>query len=70
MTGIPCSGKTNRTNELKKFFEMEKGKKVTIISEEEMIQKAMFDKNNFYTGKSIIQNQLLLFFIYTSNCLL
>ncbi|XP_011500545.1 PREDICTED: protein KTI12 homolog [Ceratosolen solmsi marchali] len=49
MTGIPCSGKTNRTNELKKFFEMEKGRKVTIISEEEMIQKAMFDKNNFYS---------------------
>ncbi|XP_032453073.1 protein KTI12 homolog isoform X3 [Nasonia vitripennis] len=48
MTGIPCSGKTTRAKELKEFFEAKKGKKVEIISEEEAITKATFDKNTFY----------------------
>lgn len=51
ITGTPCSGKTTRANELKEFFETKKGKKVEIISEEEAITKANFDKNAFYAGK-------------------
>ncbi|XP_014214937.1 protein KTI12 homolog [Copidosoma floridanum] len=48
MTGIPSSGKTTRTKELREFFETKKGKKVEIIDEEEMIKKAMFDKNSYF----------------------
>ncbi|XP_050301320.1 protein KTI12 homolog [Anthonomus grandis grandis] len=47
MTGIPCSGKTTRSQELKKFFE-EQGKEVHIISEYDQIIKAGFEKNAFY----------------------
>ncbi|XP_058799111.1 protein KTI12 homolog [Phymastichus coffea] len=47
MTGTPCSGKTTRANELKNYFET-RGKKVEIISEEETIDKATFNKNSFY----------------------
>ena len=54
MTGVPCSGKTTRTKELKEFFETKKGKKVEIICEEEAISKATFDKNTFYAGKLIL----------------
>lgn len=50
MTGIPCSGKTTRANELKNFFETKKNKKVEIISEEEAILKATYEKNTYYEG--------------------
>lgn len=49
MTGIPCSGKTTRTNELKCFFESN-GKEVHVVSEFQQIIKAGFDKNSFYKG--------------------
>lgn len=49
MTGIPSSGKTTRTNELKCFFE-NNGKEVQIVSELEQIIKAGFDKNTFFAG--------------------
>ncbi|CAG9818488.1 unnamed protein product [Phaedon cochleariae] len=47
ITGIPCSGKTTRSLELKAFFE-EQGKEVHVISEYDQIIKAGFDKNSFY----------------------
>lgn len=49
MTGIPSSGKTTRSNELKSFFESNK-KEVHIVSELEQIIKAGFDKNSFFAG--------------------
>lgn len=51
LTGVPCSGKTTRANELKKYFE-ELGKDVIVVSEEEAYKKAKFDKNIFFSGKS------------------
>lgn len=68
MTGTPCSGKTTRANELKNYFETEKGKKVEIISEEEMIVKATFDKNTFYAGKSLIF-MIFFFFNISQKCI-
>lgn len=50
MTGIPCSGKTTRTNELKNFFETKKNKKVQIICEEEAIETATYNKNIYFEG--------------------
>ncbi|KAJ8954070.1 hypothetical protein NQ318_004375 [Aromia moschata] len=47
ITGIPCSGKTTRTDELKTFF-AEQGKHVHVVSEYEEILKAGFEKNSFY----------------------
>ncbi|CAG9770942.1 unnamed protein product [Ceutorhynchus assimilis] len=47
LTGVPCSGKTTRAHELKKFFE-EQGKEVHIISEYDQIIKANFEINAFY----------------------
>ncbi|KAJ8679939.1 hypothetical protein QAD02_015726 [Eretmocerus hayati] len=47
MTGIPCSGKSTRTKELHNFFKS-KNKKVDIISEEELMSKASFDRNTLY----------------------
>lgn len=49
LTGVPCSGKSVRTQALKNYFE-ELGKEVHIISEEEQIIKAGFEKNSFYLG--------------------
>ncbi|XP_030751476.1 protein KTI12 homolog [Sitophilus oryzae] len=51
ITGVPCSGKTTRSNELKQFFE-EQGKDVHIISEYDQIIKAGFDKNAFYADSN------------------
>lgn len=48
MTGIPCSGKTTRTLQLKEYFENKAGKHVEIISEIDTITKAGYDKNSFY----------------------
>lgn len=48
MTGIPSSGKSTRTAELKKYFEEIREKRVHIISEIETITKAGFDRNSFY----------------------
>lgn len=49
ITGVPSSGKTKRTLELKKYFK-DQGKEVHIVSEYEEIKKAGFDKNAFYLG--------------------
>lgn len=49
MTGTPCSGKTTRTKEIKNYFETQ-GKTVHVVSEEEQIVKAGFEKNSFYLG--------------------
>ncbi|XP_012276695.1 protein KTI12 homolog [Orussus abietinus] len=48
ITGIPASGKTSRTAELKEFFENKKGTKVEVISERDAIVKAGYDKNTYY----------------------
>lgn len=50
MTGIPCSGKTTRTNQLKDYFE-KRGQKCEIVSEIDAITKAGYDVNTFYAGK-------------------
>lgn len=47
ITGLPASGKTHRTNELKAFF-VEKGKNVRVISENSAIPKAGFRKNEYF----------------------
>ena len=49
ITGVPSSGKTTRANELKEFFEKNK-KQVFVVSENEQITKANFEKNQFYSG--------------------
>lgn len=53
ITGIPSSGKSTRTAELKIFLEKEHGKKVEIIDEIKTIVKAGYDKNSFYAGSYI-----------------
>lgn len=47
MTGVPCSGKTTRTLELKAFFEAQ-DKEVHLVSEYEQITKTGLDKNSVY----------------------
>ncbi|KAJ3645038.1 hypothetical protein Zmor_022728 [Zophobas morio] len=51
ITGVPSSGKTTRANELKQFFEKNK-KQVFVVSENEQITKANFEKNQFYSDSS------------------
>nr|CAI5832535.1 unnamed protein product [Callosobruchus analis] len=51
ITGVPCSGKTTRTTELKEYFE-EQGKEVHVVSEYEQIRKAGFEKNSFYADSN------------------
>lgn len=51
MSGIPCSGKTTRALELKTYFE-DLGKQVHIVSENEQISKAGFEKNEFYADSN------------------
>ncbi|XP_003702806.1 protein KTI12 homolog [Megachile rotundata] len=48
ITGIPCSGKTTRSIELKEYFENKVGKKVEVIHELDFVSKAGFDRNSFY----------------------
>ncbi|XP_078034903.1 protein KTI12 homolog [Augochlora pura] len=48
VTGIPCSGKTTRTTELKEYFENKVNKRVEIINEIDVVTKAGYDKNTFY----------------------
>ncbi|XP_008196615.1 protein KTI12 homolog isoform X2 [Tribolium castaneum] len=49
VTGVPCSGKTTRSTELKQFFESH-GKEVHVVSEFDQIIKANFEKNAFFSG--------------------
>lgn len=55
VTGIPCSGKTTRSIELKNYFEeklKDSGQNVEIISEGDAITQAGYDKNVYFAGKS------------------
>lgn len=49
LSGIPCSGKTTRCEELKQFF-LEKNKEVVVVSEAEQLARSGFDKNTIYLG--------------------
>lgn len=51
ITGVPSSGKTKRTHELKDFFEGQE-KEVHIVSEYEKIVQAGFEKNSFYSDSN------------------
>lgn len=51
MSGIPCSGKTTRSLELKKYFE-DLGIEVIIVNENEQIKKSGFEKNTFYADSN------------------
>lgn len=68
ITGIPCSGKTTRTSELKEYF-INKRKNVEVINEIDIVTKRGFDRNKFYADskneksvrsdmKSMIQRML------------
>ncbi|KAK2577216.1 hypothetical protein KPH14_003364 [Odynerus spinipes] len=48
ITGIPCSGKTIRTLQLKEYFEKKAEKHVDVITEVDVISKAGYDRNTFY----------------------
>ncbi|XP_043260384.1 protein KTI12 homolog isoform X1 [Colletes gigas] len=48
ITGIPCSGKTKRCNELKEYFQNKAGKNVDVINEIDVVIKSGYDKNTFY----------------------
>jgi protein KTI12 len=50
MCGLPSSGKTNRTNELKEYFEKHSDKTVYIIND----MNFNIDKNIYYSGKRFI----------------
>lgn len=55
ITGIPCSGKTTRSLELKSYFETklkDSGQSVELISESDAIIQAGHDKNTYFAGKS------------------
>lgn len=51
ITGIPSSGKSKRSLELKEYFETNRGKKVDIINEVDSIAKAGYDRNSYYDGE-------------------
>ncbi|CAG9864462.1 unnamed protein product [Phyllotreta striolata] len=50
ITGVPCSGKTTRAEELRSFFE-NLNKQVHIVSEFQQLSKAGFDKTTCYSDK-------------------
>jgi len=55
VTGIPCSGKTTRSLELKDYFKEKlrsSGQNIEIISESDAIIQANYDKNVYFAGKS------------------
>lgn len=55
LTGTPCSGKTTRSIELKTYFEEKlkgSGQNVEIISENDAIVQAGYDRNVYFAGKS------------------
>lgn len=57
ITGIPSSGKSSRTNELKEYFEKIHGKKVEVVNEVEAIEKAGYDRNTFFAGEKLFSLQ-------------
>ena len=46
IVGLPSSGKTSRTNELKEYFERQLNKSVDIVSDINF----NIDKNDYYSG--------------------
>jgi len=53
ITGIPCSGKTTRSLELKSYFEEKlksSGQNVEIISENNTIIQTGYNKNVYFAG--------------------
>ncbi|EFA08254.2 protein KTI12 homolog isoform X1 [Tribolium castaneum] len=65
VTGVPCSGKTTRSTELKQFFESH-GKEVHVVSEFDQIIKANFEKNAFFSDaaaekhiRSLLKSEVL-----------
>lgn len=49
LSGILSSGKTNRALELYDYFVYKRNKKVHLISENSIINKAGFNKNDYYS---------------------
>jgi len=47
ISGLPASGKSTRAQQLKEYF-AGKGRKVHLISENEAVPKALFEKNAFF----------------------
>ena len=67
MTGIPSSGKTTRTLQLKVFFEDVHKKQVHVVSEHKIITESGNEKNALFSGKRLYYenyNIIILRFIY------
>lgn len=47
VTGLPASGKSTRARQLEEYL-VSKGKKVRLISENEAVPKALYEKNAFF----------------------
>lgn len=47
VTGLPASGKSTRARQLEEYL-VAKGKKVHLISENEAVPKALYEKNAFF----------------------
>lgn len=47
VTGLPASGKSTRARQLEEYL-VSKGKKVHLISENEAVPKALYEKNAFF----------------------
>lgn len=48
VTGLPASGKSTRARQLEEYLVSKKGKKVHLISENEAVPKALYEKNAFF----------------------
>lgn len=53
LVGCPSSGKSARSQELKEFFETQKGKTVHVISENDIIRNSGVPKNDVYGSAQI-----------------
>lgn len=47
VTGLPASGKSTRARQLEEYL-VSRGKKVHLISENEAVPKALYEKNAFF----------------------
>lgn len=50
--GLPCSGKTNRTKEIKEHFNL-KGINVIVVSEDEVITKRGLNKTEYFSDSKL-----------------
>lgn len=48
MCGYPCSGKSTRSQEIKKFFEQDYNKTVHIVSDDDIIKSSGINKHDLY----------------------